>query len=529
MATVTVNVQANTSDATQDVNKLDTALEGAEKSAEELSSSLEKQEARIKTLGGAINIVGGSVEVLAGSLALSGALSEEQAESFQTAAIGALAFADGTKRIFEGAKELKEGLTAASSATKGITIVQRIYNAVLNTNPIFLLATVLATVTIGIIALTRALSRQADEQERLNGLTEKQQLLLGLYDRALALAQIRKEDEITILNLTRKRIDAEIKGNKDIIAELEARRSLNEDEQQLLDDSIARNKELAEEVILNSARVKQALKEQREEDRLEREQELQAELDRYAKVLEDNADKLAESTGAIVESILDEILGKTKEKISELPDLIISEVDLEEVSDAGEEVGEKFVTGFDLSFREGMKEVNVKLQKFFASETATAIGSNLQAASQLTSALVEVVDDGSEEAFENAKKYKIAEVVTSSAQAAFQAFAAAQQFGPILGPILGAAQVAAIAAAGSRAIGDIRSSSFNSSSISGGGGGSVSLPTFGQGTTTAFGATGTLNAPTVGSAPPVRAYVVTGDINDGIEAESLLNTRRQFP
>ena len=87
MATVTVNVNANTKDATQDINNLDTALEGADKSAQDLSDSLAKQEARIKTLGGAINIVGGSVEVLAGSLALSGALSEEQAEKFQTAAV----------------------------------------------------------------------------------------------------------------------------------------------------------------------------------------------------------------------------------------------------------------------------------------------------------------------------------------------------------------------------------------------------------------------------------------------------------
>ena len=38
MATVTVNVQANTSDATQDVNKLDTALEGADKAAEDLNT-----------------------------------------------------------------------------------------------------------------------------------------------------------------------------------------------------------------------------------------------------------------------------------------------------------------------------------------------------------------------------------------------------------------------------------------------------------------------------------------------------------
>ena len=527
MATVTVNVNANTSDATQDINKLDKALEGADNSAQDLSDSLAKQEARIKTLGGAINIVGGSVEVLAGSLALSGALSEEQAEKFQTAAIGALAFADGTKRVFEGAKELKEGLTAASSATKGITIVQRIYNAVLNANPIFLLATVLATVTIGIIALTRALRNQADEQERLNGLTEKQQVLLGLYDRSIALAQIRKEDEVTILNLTRRRIDAEIKGNKDIIAELESRRSLNEDEQKLLDDSIARNKELAEEVLLNSARVKQALKEQREEDRLQREQELQAELDRYAKVLEDNADKLKEATGAIVEGILDEILGRTKDKILELPDLIISEIDLEEVSDAGEEVGETFVTGFDLSFREGMKEVNTQLKKFFESETAAAIGSNLDAASQLTSALVQVVDDGSEEAFEASKKYKIAEVITSSTQAAFQAFAAAQQYGPILGPFLGTAQVAAIGVAASRAIADIRSGTFDGSAPSSG---NVSAPAtiFTAGTQTIGGATGTV-APSGQMSQPVRAYVIAGDVSNGLEAETLLQARRQFP
>ena len=524
MATVTLNVQANTSDATQDVNKLDTALEGADKSAQDLSNSLEKQEARIKTLGGAINIVGGSVEVLAGSLALSGALSEEQAEQFQTAAIGALAFADGTKRVFEGAKELKEGLTAASSATKGITIVQRIYNAVLNANPIFLLATVLATVTIGIIALTRALSKQADEQERLNGLTEKQETLLRLYDRSLALAQIRKEDEVTILNLTRKRIDAELKGNQDIIDELEGRRSLNDDEKKQLEDLTNRNKELAEETILNSARVKQALKEQREEDRIQREQELQAEIDRYEQILLDNEEKITKATKTLVDSIFDEIFGNVRKSVEELPDLIISEVELEEVNETGELIGETFVTGFDLSLREGLKQVNTKLKAFFESETASAIGSNLQAASQLTSALVEVVDDGSEEAFEKAKKYKIAEVVTSATQASFQAFAAAQQFGPILGPILGIAQVAAIAAASSRAIADIKSGTFGGAAT---GGGNVSVP--GGGIPSGQQAGPVINRTIVGGTiedKPIRAYVVGGDVADELAASEALQRRR---
>ena len=110
MATVTVNVNANTKDATQDINNLDKALDGAAGEAEKLNTALEAQENRIKTLGGAINIVGGSVEVLAGGLALTGGLTEEQAERFESAAIGAIAFADGTKRVFEGVKERNEGL-----------------------------------------------------------------------------------------------------------------------------------------------------------------------------------------------------------------------------------------------------------------------------------------------------------------------------------------------------------------------------------------------------------------------------------
>ena len=121
MATVTVNVQANTSDATQDVNQLDNALEGADRAAEDLNQSLEKQEARIKTLGGAINILGGSVELLAAGLSVSGALTEEQAENFTKVAAEALLFADGSKRVFEGVKELNEGLSGLVGITGVVT------------------------------------------------------------------------------------------------------------------------------------------------------------------------------------------------------------------------------------------------------------------------------------------------------------------------------------------------------------------------------------------------------------------------
>ena len=221
MATVTVNVQANTSDATQDVNKLDTALEGAEKSAEELSSSLEKQEARIKTLGGAINIVGGSVELLAGSLALTGALTEEQAQRFESAAIGAIAFADGSKRVFEGVKELNEGLSGlggiAGVATKAFN---RLKLAIL-ANPYLAIGAAIATAAAAIYTFIQATKDADEEAEDLNKTLDEQiELYKGVGQAALGadvkLAQLTARAEA--LNST---FDVELE--KERIQTLEAR------------------------------------------------------------------------------------------------------------------------------------------------------------------------------------------------------------------------------------------------------------------------------------------------------------------
>ncbi len=160
---VNINVNANTQDAGQDINKL---------------------ENNIKTLDGAVNLVGGSVEVLAGALALTGAVSEENAEKFQSAAIGAIALADGSKRILEGYRTL-------ATETKVLTTVQRIYNTVLKANPIFILLGVLTAVTAGVIAFTAAQNktktaaeRSAEaletQEEALRALNAEQKLALDL-------------------------------------------------------------------------------------------------------------------------------------------------------------------------------------------------------------------------------------------------------------------------------------------------------------------------------------------------------------
>ena len=164
--TVNIKVNADTSDV------------------DNLEASLSKQEKRIKTLDGAINVLGGSVEILAGGLALSGALSEEQAQKFEGAAVGAIALADGAKRVMDGYKSLSE-------STKILTIAQRIYNTVMAANPVFLIIGVLAAVTAGVIALANATARNREEQEKYNKVLEQANKTAKFYDRIVAKAQAR--------------------------------------------------------------------------------------------------------------------------------------------------------------------------------------------------------------------------------------------------------------------------------------------------------------------------------------------------
>lgn len=526
MATVTVNVQANTSDATQDINQLDNALEGADRAAEDLNQSLEKQEARIKTLGGAINILGGSVELLAAGLSVSGALTEEQAENFTKVAAEALLFADGSKRVFEGVKELNEGLSGLGGITGVVTKAFNRLKAAALANPYTALAIALAAVGVAIAKFIKDTKDEENESAKLNRTLDEQ---IALYDGVARAAN----------------------GTADKIKNLEARaKALNStfEAQLAIDRQAALEGEARAIAEIND--LEAALLGNRKIDREETEKQLELAKKRrddardFINLLFDTevayndlAEKAKNAPGGseskaltfyVKPKIVTPAGDKEVETIAEYfeaqtatdPPVLrpIIKPDYEE-ADLGE-----------TTLLERAEVLGGKIGEAVSGPAADAIGSQLEAASQFTAALVEVVDDGTKEGFEASKKYKIAEVITSAAQASFQAFAAAQQFGPILGPILGTAQVAAITAASSRAIADIRSGTFDGGGgASGGTGGVGSLPIFGQGTTTVGGATATLNAPTVTSSTPVRAYVVTGDVTSGIEAESLLNTRRQFP
>ena len=165
------------------------------------------------------------------------------------------------------------------------------------------------------------------------------------------------------------------------------------------------------------------------------------------------------------------------------------------------------------SFADYLKKLNANTTAFYNGEQGKAISASLATAASFTEVLANAQDVSSSAAFEGAKKYKIASVITSAIQSSFEAYGAAQSFGPVLGPILGAAQVAAIAIASSKAIGDIKNSSFSSPSLP-----SISAPNTGRSLQANFNVVGTSGinqlAQGIGGQfqQPLRAYVVGSDV-----------------
>ena len=134
------------------VDNLGSKLTDTKDASEGLAKSLEKQEARIKIIDGAINLLGGSVELAVGSISALGLVSEEQAEQFQASALGAIAFADGAKRSFDGVKSLTEGLKAYGGIAGAARKAQLALNTAILANPY-----VAAAVAIGVLVAGLAL------------------------------------------------------------------------------------------------------------------------------------------------------------------------------------------------------------------------------------------------------------------------------------------------------------------------------------------------------------------------------------
>ena len=540
MAEVIINVGANTQEANAQVNQLNQTLgktgaaaDAATKEAEQLGATLKKQEANIKIIDGAINLLGGSVELLASGLLLSGAASKEQAEEFEAAALGAIAFADGTKRTLDGIKSLNEGLASYGGVAGAARKAQVALNAAILANPWTALAVAVAAVSVALVAYynsqvdseeavksgTAAIEAQTaakkllkEETDRLREVDTEYSKGLGNetkeIQRQLNLLVAKGASESEIFAKKKQLIQSEINdlnrrlGNIGGNAELE-----NEINNQLLD---ARNKLDVAQSEYDRKRLEASPK------AIEFTKQETIEILNY----KDAVDKRNKAIQEGIDLFIKEALGG--------PEITPPPPILPQLPPDPLPALEKSA----LSFSDYLQKLNNDLNEFFSSNAGKAVGASLSTAANLAKTLAESQDESSEKAFNASKKYKIAAVVTSAIQSSFEAFGAAQQFGPILGPILGLAQVSAIAIASNKAIADIKSSTFTAP-------GSVSTPSSGGSSGAAalavspsFGAGGFLGQPQGTLTPitspqtPLRAYVVSADVTNGQQANAQITRRR---
>ena len=607
MAEVVVKVVADSKQATKNVDELNDALEDTGKAAEKASEEINVAEGRIKALGGAINIVGGSVEVLAGGLALSGALTEEQAERFEAAAVGALVFADGAKRVFEGVKELKEGIQLLGGAQKIATVATKAFGIAtkIALGPIGIAIAAIGLITTAIIllkdkfeavnkvatffgnifksigeALGFAKTEAEKFQEAQAELAKDTEFQLKLLQAQNASTDdlIKKERELltqrknSFKEGTEERIEAEqelalfeakviadrqvaedkaaeersrkIKENaeKRKQAVLAAQEIINEAELALLDDHARELAEAEQQFIEDKAALKAAgftdfavIEEAYNQQVAEiNENYRQQELDAQDAL---NAELIAKAQQRIdLINRIDDALVITDEdrKAKAIQDTTIYYNQLIEEARANgiatvelEKAKQDALTKLN---QEGIDERSAQV-KFFESNTAEAISATLSTASNLLGALRENVDEDTKAGFEASKKYKIAEVVTSTIQAAFDAYKSLIGV-PVVGPVIAPAASAAALLAGRKAISDIQSTTFDSTSVPGGGsisgGGAPATFNIPSNQSTGFDPNPQAAVPEIVSPEPVRAYVLVNDVNSAQAANNAISRRRSL-
>jgi hypothetical protein len=529
------------------------------KTLEKTFEGLEPQQKTEAFLKG-FEAISGAVAVTAGTLAVFGVESdkigkiEEKVQGAIAIAIGARAIAEGALQARIAARLVAE--KAAAVATKAATVAQAAFNLVLNANPIFLLVTVLAAVTAGIVAFTAAMGDNTEEVEENNkALLRRNQLLEDSANFQLRVAQATgrsaeevKQSQIEVTEATIARLEAEYR-----LAEAgEAQKKLAEDIRKANDDLIIQNLELGR--IREDARQKEIKdaedrrkrlaeerkKEQDERDRI-RKEELKKEEDFQQKFFNLRVQAFKKSQQELNDFLLnidreeEERLKRSKERSDAFfKDRVTVQraSTIQSVNDTQEQTRTSLDT--IASYAENL---DLRVKAFIQGSVGQTIQGVAQLGNQLFTTLRGTLDESNKEGFEKSKKYKIGQVITTSTQASFEAFASAQKLNgtvPGLGTIIGAALVAAIIASSKKAITDIQNSKFDGggsskSPIAGGGGGGFSnaagsfIPIGQQPAGTQL--TPTFQAP---APQPIPAYVIAGDVENGLEAEARLRNRRRL-
>ena len=151
------------------------------------------------------------------------------------------------------------------------------------------------------------------------------------------------------------------------------------------------------------------------------------------------------------------------------------------------------------------------------------------------------------ESFERQKGLRRAQIIVSTAEAVVNAFTSTSQIPPPFGQIIGGILAASYIALGAKSLATVNATTFDGGGAAAGGfqnipsGGGISIPGGGGVPVGIPGAQpggallpglggGRLGAPTIGTLEqePVRAYVLAGDVTNGVQANIALNNRRRL-
>ena len=459
--TVNIDINANTQDAEQQVNKL---------------------ENNIKTLDGAINLVGGSIAAFAGGLVASGLATEEQTKKFNDSALAAIALAEGSKRALEGFRVL-------ATETDLLAKAQRVYNAVLNANPIGLVVTAVAALSAAFLILRKRQQNNQEEIKTTNELYTEQLELIKNTERAITGGEARLKNIQATADAYNRTLEEQL-----VIARQQAEADIK-----LAEDRLAREQNA---LIVNQEGV-EARKIALEQAKDVLNQVIQAGI-----IADERAEKQLEQDN------------KYKTFQEEKLDLKKKEITLDtELADSGLKL-------IDAKTAQAATEVQIEKAK---SDKIRVINQAEQEYKELL--LTDGIDNlqGALAAlFGENKAVASANVLIDAAQAGVGIIKNSQTTGPfaIAYQATQFALLAATTAASLRQINSTEPGDTAAPNTPRGGG--IPNTSFGIGTTTIGGATGTLT-PTLSQSQPVRAYVLAGDVSNGLEAETLLQTRRQFP
>jgi len=564
---VDVNSQAfedlskRSQDATRELEKVNSSIEGI------------RGEDKIQALDGSLKVLGGTVQGVVGGLGLLGVESESFGK-FEEKAASAIALGIGIKDVGEGVGQLAKFTKKLPGPTKAAAAAQKVFNFVLSMNPIGLIVIAITAVVAGFLLFSDKARDLIKKIKPLNTILEKTVGFFKMLGRSLGLVATEEEE---LAEATRKATDSRV---KDLEREIKVRKAAGEDtvalEREKLQKLIALTEEGTEEQknALNDLAVFEAGLLKKKQDDIDKANQIAADKRKAEKEKRDaeaeaNAKEAKDKEDARLDNIA-KIVDEYKKKEEDiLADTEIKKLELEEERKLAElerlnatEAEKQAIREFYAARKkeqEGINDEELKVKteenaqaaidalyenietefqleqdriamKQFAVDSVlglvnqeTAIGKAALIAKQILSAKSLVVE----------AKAALSSINLSAAKASADTstgFAATLKAGfpqnvPLL--IAYAAQAASIIGAITKAVGGAKSAVSGVSGVSGGGvqvaapqpalTPTVSTPTEQQ--------LGVADA-TQSQQPPVRAYVIAGNVTSAQEADARITQRR---